>query len=72
MAVGGVCKLKTYRYYLHKDIISNGRCVVIGEIYGTNNVKRASKEIVDATTQMSSQQVVNKVVYKSPHRLVKQ
>ena len=42
---------------LHKDTISNGRCVVIGEIYGTNNVKRASKEIVDATTQMSSQQV---------------
>ena len=48
------------RSNLHKDTISNGRCVVIGEIYGTNNVKRASKEIVDATTQMSSQQVVNK------------
>ena len=51
--------LKTWLVlFSHKDTISNGRCVVIGEIYGTNNVKRASKEIVDATTQMSSQQVV--------------
>ena len=43
---------------LNKNTISDGRCVVIGEIYGTNNIKRASKEIVDATTQMSSQRVV--------------
>jgi hypothetical protein len=57
---------------LHKDTISNGRCVVIGEIYGTNNIKRASKEIVDATTQMSSQYLPHRNmgwnIYLNPDR----